>query len=91
MFIKLILLSTGIIVLSLLGLSLNMLLKKDGKFPVTSIGKNKEMRKRGITCVKHDELICEGMEAKAKAEPKVLIRNRQKEAKRVTQCARCKM
>jgi len=85
MFIKLILLSTGIIVLSLLGLSLNMLLKKDGKFPVTSIGKNKEMRKRGITCAKHDELICEGMEAK------VLIRNRQKEAKRVTQCARCKM
>ncbi len=58
MFIKLILLSTGIIVLSLLGLSLNMLLKKDGKFPVTSIGKNKEMRKRGITCVKHDELKC---------------------------------
>jgi hypothetical protein len=85
MFIKLIFLSTGIIVLSLLGLSLNMLLKKDGKFPVTSIGKNKEMRKRGITCVKHDEHICERMEAK------VLIRNRQKEAKRVTQGARCKM
>ena len=58
MFIKLILLSTGIIVLSLLGLSLNMLLKKDGKFPVNSIGKNKEMRKRGITCAKHDELKC---------------------------------
>ncbi len=89
MFIKLILLSTGIIVLSLLGLSLNILLKKDGKFPVSSIGKNKEMRKRGITCVKHDELICEGMEAKAEA--KVLIRNRQKEAKCVTQGARCKM
>ncbi len=70
MFIKLILLSTGIIVLSLLGLSLNMLLKKDGKFPVTSIGKNKEMRKRGITCVKHDELICEGMEAKAEEKKK---------------------
>ena len=67
MFIKLILLSTGIIVLSLLGLSLNMLLKKDGKFPVTSIGKNKEMRKRGITCVKHDELKCHHQKNKSEA------------------------
>ena len=71
MFIKLILLSTGLIVLSLLGLSLNILLKKDGKFPVTSIGKNKEMRKRGITCAKHDELICERMEANTKVEIEV--------------------
>ncbi len=40
------------------GLSLNLLLKKNGSFPVTSVGRNKEMRKRGITCVKHDEILC---------------------------------
>jgi hypothetical protein len=40
------------------GLSLNILIRKNGKFPVTAIGRNKEMRKRGITCVKHDEILC---------------------------------
>jgi hypothetical protein len=40
------------------GLSINLLFKKNGSFPVTSVGRNKEMRKRGITCVKHDEILC---------------------------------
>ncbi len=42
------------------GLSISILLKKNGRFPVTSIGRNKEMQKRGITCVKNDEMHCEG-------------------------------
>ncbi len=42
------------------GLSISILLKRNGRFPVTSIGRNKEMQKRGITCVKHDEMLCEG-------------------------------
>ncbi len=58
MFFKLILLSTVIIALSLIGLSIRMLVKKGGKFPSSSIGKNKEMKARGITCVRHDELKC---------------------------------
>ena len=42
------------------GLSISILLKKNGRFPVISIGRNKEMQKRGITCVKHDEMLCCG-------------------------------
>jgi hypothetical protein len=42
------------------GLSISVILKKNGRFPVTSIGRNKEMKKRGITCVRHDEMICHG-------------------------------
>ncbi len=53
---------TAIVLMSLIfaGLSLNIIFRKNGKFPVTSIGGNKEMRKRGITCVKHDEMLCQG-------------------------------
>ncbi len=42
------------------GLAISILVKKNGRFPVTSIGRNKEMQKRGITCVKHDEMLCRG-------------------------------
>lgn len=48
----------------LTGLSINLLIKKNGRFPVTSIGRNKEMQKRGITCVKHDEILCRGKPGK---------------------------
>jgi len=58
MFLKLILFATIIIALSLIGLSIRMLVKKGGKFPSSSVGKNKEMKARGITCVRHDELKC---------------------------------
>lgn len=58
MFLKLMLLATILIALSLIGLSIRMLAKKGGKFPSSSIGKNKEMRARGITCVRHEELKC---------------------------------
>ena len=37
------------------GLATQILLKKNGRFPVTSIGHNKNMRKLGITCEKCDE------------------------------------
>ncbi len=40
------------------GLSISIIIKKNGRFPVTSIGRNKEMRKRGITCARHDEMHC---------------------------------
>lgn len=36
--------------LALIGLSINLLLRKNGKFPETHIGKNKAMQKRGIHC-----------------------------------------
>jgi len=55
-YLKLLLLATGLVGIALLGFALNILLKKNGKFPETSISKNKALREKGITCVKHDEL-----------------------------------
>ncbi len=57
-----IVLGTAIVMMSLIfaGLSLNIIFKKNGKFPETSIGRNKNLRKRGITCAKHDEIVCQG-------------------------------
>ena len=49
---KIILLSIGLIAIAVVGLAINILLKKKGKFPETSVGHNPEMRKRGITCAK---------------------------------------
>lgn len=36
--------------LSLVGLGISILVKKNGKFPETHIGRNKAMKDRGITC-----------------------------------------
>ncbi|MFO7923490.1 MAG: hypothetical protein R6U58_07330 [Bacteroidales bacterium] len=58
----LIILTSAIVLMGLIfaGMAISILFKKKGSFPVTSIGRNKEMRKRGITCVKHDEMLCQG-------------------------------
>ena len=45
-----------IVGLCVFGLSINIIFKKDGKFPETEVGHNKEMRKRGIICAKEEEL-----------------------------------
>lgn len=37
--------------LAILAMSVGVLLKKDGKFPELHISKNKEMKKRGVSCV----------------------------------------
>jgi hypothetical protein len=55
-YLKILLLATGFIGIAILGFALNMLVKKNGRFPETSISKNKALRDKGITCVKHDEL-----------------------------------
>jgi hypothetical protein len=39
-------------------MALNILIKKNGKFPAYQVGHNKDMRKMGISCVKHDEIKC---------------------------------
>ncbi|MCC8174049.1 MAG: hypothetical protein LIO65_06655 [Odoribacter sp.] len=38
--------------LSLTGLGIGLLIKKDGGFPEIHIGKNRHMKKKGISCVK---------------------------------------
>jgi hypothetical protein len=52
--------STALMGMAFAGLSVSILVRKNGRFPVTSIGRNKAMQKRGITCVKHDEMLCRG-------------------------------
>ena len=58
MLIKLFLLTGVIVAISFLAMGISIFFRKNGKFPTFEIGKNKEMRKLGITCVKHDELKC---------------------------------
>ncbi len=36
--------------IALVGLGITILVKKDGKFPDTHIGRNKAMKERGINC-----------------------------------------
>jgi len=52
----LIIISAILLALCFAGLALNILLRKNGKFPETEVGDNKHMRRLGITCVKQDEL-----------------------------------
>jgi hypothetical protein len=39
-------------------LGIRILVKSHGRFPETHVGRNKEMRKRGITCAQHTEIGC---------------------------------
>lgn len=50
--------------LCVFGLCFNIIFRKDGKFPETEIEKNKEMRKRSITCAKEEELKLWGKKGK---------------------------
>ncbi len=58
MFLKLLLLSGILLATVLAGLGIRILLKPKGEFPDTHVGHNKEMRKRGITCAKQENLGC---------------------------------
>lgn len=58
MLIKLFLLTGVIVAVSFLALGISVFIRKNGKFPAFEIGKNKEIKKLGITCARHDELKC---------------------------------
>lgn len=45
-----------IVALAFAGLGLNILFRKNGKFPQTEVGSNKNMKNLGITCTKQDEM-----------------------------------
>lgn len=47
---KVILLAVMVMVLVVVGLALQTLFKKGGKFPNTHIGSNKYMKENGVTC-----------------------------------------
>lgn len=52
---KLIVLCLILIAISVILLSVNLLFKKNGRFPNTHVSGNKEMRKRGIGCVQSQD------------------------------------
>lgn len=49
---KVVLITIALISTAILALSIRIVLVKDGRFPETHIGRNKEMKKKGIQCVK---------------------------------------
>jgi len=58
MFLKLLIISVLFLIISLAGLGLRMLLRKNGSFPETHISRNKEMQKRGISCAQKTYIGC---------------------------------
>jgi hypothetical protein len=54
-----IILSIALLGLCVAGLAITILVKKNGKFPDTEIGRNKNMLRLGIRCAKEDAL-CSG-------------------------------
>lgn len=58
MFLKLLIISGSILALALVLLGIRILLKPDGRFPETHVGRNKEMRKRGISCARSTDTGC---------------------------------
>mgnify|MGYP003583752581 CR=1 FL=1 len=58
--VKLIVIVACILFIALLGMAVKVIFHKSHKFPETSAGHNKEMRKKGISCARHDEIKCWG-------------------------------
>jgi hypothetical protein len=58
MFLNILIITILLLSLAMLGMALNILLKKKGRFPAYRVGHNKDMRNLGITCVKHEEIRC---------------------------------
>ncbi len=47
---KVFLLAIVIVAIAVVGLAISIIVKKNGKFPELHIGRNKELKKRGISC-----------------------------------------
>ncbi len=58
MFIEILLLVIGLMAIVFIALGFNIFFRKNKKFPQSSIGKNKDMRKLGLSCAKHEEIKC---------------------------------
>jgi hypothetical protein len=58
MFIKLLFITILLIILAVIGLAVSIIFSKKGRFPETHVDRNKEMRKRGITCAKKVDIGC---------------------------------
>ena len=56
MFLNVLILSLILVGISFLGMAVTILIKKGGKFPETGVGHNPEMRKKGLSCARTEEL-----------------------------------
>lgn len=52
---ELFLISAIIVAIAVFIMSFNIIFKKNGKFPESEIGHNKELRKKGLMCAKSEE------------------------------------
>ncbi|PXX98998.1 hypothetical protein DF185_14030 [Marinifilum breve] len=50
MIIKVILITAAILAIGFVGFAISILIKKNGRFPELHIGRNEELKKRGISC-----------------------------------------
>ena len=66
MFLNILILSFILISLAMLGMGLNILVLKKGRFPAYRVGHNRDMHKLGISCVKHEEIKCHNKHLKGK-------------------------
>jgi len=58
MFIELFFLVFGLMVIAIIAMGFNVFFRKNKKFPETSVGKNKDMRKLGLSCARSEEIKC---------------------------------
>lgn len=58
MFIKLLIISVVLLAVSGIFFGITILFKKNGGFPETHVGRNREMRKRGISCAQNTNIGC---------------------------------
>ena len=68
MFIQTLLLVLGILSIALLAMGFNVFFRKK-KFPSSSVGGNKELRKKGLKCARGEEIKCRrDIDGKAKSD-----------------------
>jgi hypothetical protein len=58
MFFKLLIISGLILAITLVLLAIRIILRRGGTFPETHVGRNREMRKRGISCARNTDTGC---------------------------------
>ncbi len=58
MFVKLLIISVILLAVSAIFFGFRILLKNNGRFPETHVGRNREMRNRGITCAQDTNIGC---------------------------------
>ncbi|HOP00482.1 MAG TPA: hypothetical protein PLV06_09895 [Bacteroidales bacterium] len=58
MFIKLLILSGIIVIIAFVFLAIRILFSPGGRFPEIHVGRNRELRKRGISCARSTDTGC---------------------------------